>query len=365
MRTPLYDCHLAAGARIVDFAGWEMPVQYTGVGEEHLAVRSAAGMFDVSHMGQVEVSGPDAQRLLQSLLSNDVERLKVGGAQYSVICNEQGGVLDDVFAYGLEGDRYLVVTNASNHRRDFEWISAHLDGLNVQLQDRASDYAMLAIQGPQARSLVGELASAELPERMGTAQLKIANVPVFVMGTGYTGEDGVELLCEPPQVASIWDVLLEAGVTPCGLAARDTLRIEACYHLYGNDLSEDRDPISAGLGWCCKEETGFIGADTIRAVRETGPQLTLAPFVFKGPGVPRAGNAVVGGGEVSSGTFSPSLKVGIGMAYLPTSHSQPGSEFQVDVRGKTREAVVVQKPIYSSQSGTVADVIAAVSGTVV
>jgi aminomethyltransferase len=214
--------------------------------------------------------------------------------------------------------------------------------------DRAPDFAMLAVQGPRARALVESLLaeSEALPGRFKTVEATVAGVPTLVCGTGYTGEDGVELLLPPAHAPTVWDALLEAGAEPVGLAARDTLRLEVCFHLYGNDLMESRGPIAAGLGWCCKEETGFIGSDAIAAERASGPSEKLAPFVFTGPGIPRQGNAVTGGGEVTSGTLSPCLEVGIGMAYLPVAQAVPGTEIEVDVRGKLRPAVVKEKPLF-------------------
>ena len=346
-RTPLYEQHLMAGAKLVPFAGWEMPVQYEGVRAEHLAVRSTCGVFDVSHMGEVETSGPQAEAMLQRLLSNDVSKLEVGGAQYSVLCRSDGGVLDDLFTYRLADDRYLTVTNAANHERDFAWFQGHAGDLDVQVADAIADYVMLAVQGPKARSIVTELAEGELPQRMRTATLSVAGAEMLVCGTGYTGEDGVELLIDPGRAPEVWDALLEAGVEPCGLGARDTLRLEVCFHLYGNDLTEERGPIEAGLGWCCKEATGFIGSEAVRAVREAGPAEKLAPFVLTGPGIPRQGNPIVGGGEVTSGTLSPCLGVGIGMGYLPADRAEPWTAIEIDVRGKVRSAEVRAKPLYS------------------
>ena len=349
-RTPLHDRHVAAGARLVPFAGWEMPVQYAGIREEHVAVRRHAGVFDVSHMGEVETTGPDAEAFLQRVLSNDVAKMAEGGAQYSVLCREDGGVLDDLFSYRLADGRYLTVTNAANHRRDLAWMQAHAGGFDVELRDRLHDLAMLAVQGPDARGIVAGLADGELPARFRTARLAVAGVPdVLVCGTGYTGEDGVELLVPGEHAGAVWDAVVAGGAVPAGLGARDTLRLEVCFHLYGNDLTEERGPIEAGLGWCCKEDTGFVGSDAVRAVREAGPDETLAPFVMTGPGIARQGNPVKGGGEVTSGTMSPCLGVGIGMAYVPADRAEPGTPLEIDVRGKLRAAEVRTKPLYSKE----------------
>src|SRR5829696_3643076 len=345
-RTPLHDRHVAAGARLVGFAGWEMPVQYAGIRAEHAAVRERAGVFDVSHMGQVETSGTGAAALLQRLLSNDVERIAPGGAQYSVLCREDGGVLDDLFTYRIGDDRYLTVTNASNHVRDHAWFARHAEGSGAAVTDRIADFAMLAVQGPRARALVAALVAEELPRRFTVRSMTVGGVPdVLVCGTGYTGEDGVELLIAPDAAGALWDAVVAGGAEPVGLGARDTLRLEACFHLYGNDLTEDRNPIEAGLGWCCKEATGFIGADPIRAAREHGTAERLVPFATTGQGIARQGNPVIGGGVVTSGTLSPTLGYGIGLAYLPVERTAPGTTFEIDVRGKTRTAEVRSKPL--------------------
>lgn len=327
------------------FAGWEMPVQYTGVKDEHLATRSVAGIFDVSHMGQVAVSGPDAERYLQRILSNDLGRLQTGGAQYSLLCREDGGILDDLFTYRVAADSFLVVTNAANHAKDVAWMQSHADGFDVQVEDAADRYAMLAVQGPQAREMVQALSDAPLPDRMTCRHRTLKAKRVLVCGTGYTGEDGVEILCDPADAGLLWDEIVRRGATPAGLGARDTLRLEVCYHLYGNDMDETRNPIEAGLGWACKEETGFIGADAVRAARENGTAEKLVAFKML-QGIARQGNPVIGGGVVTSGTMSPSLGVGIGMAYVPVERSEPGTELQIDVRGKARGAVVAEKPLY-------------------
>jgi aminomethyltransferase len=349
-RTPLFDRHVDAGAKLVPFAGWEMPVQYGGIREEHVAVRTSCGMFDVSHMGEIETSGPQAADLLQRLLSNDVSKVSVGGAQYSVLCREDGGVLDDLFTYRVAPDRFVTVTNAANHDKDLGWFRAHAGDFDAEVDDALARYAMLAVQGPRAREIVQAMADAPLPVRFTVARRMLTGRSVLVCGTGYTGEDGVEILCDPGDAPALWDDLRRRGAVPCGLAARDTLRLEVCFHLYGNDLMEERGPIEAGLGWCCKEDTGFIGSDAVRAVRAAGATEKLAPFKLTGPGIPRQGNPVVGGGEVTSGTLSPCLDIGIGMAYVPAGRAQPGTELQIDVRGKVRPAVVGTKPLYRKEN---------------
>jgi aminomethyltransferase len=351
-RTPLYDRHEAAGARLVPFAGWEMPVQYEGIRQEHVNVRTNAGLFDVSHMGEIETSGPQAEAFLQRILSNDVTKIAEGGAQYSVLCKPDGGVLDDLFTYRLGPDRFLTVTNASNHEKDTAWFEEHAAQFEgVTVVDAAPNYAMLALQGPKAREILSRHIEGEPPQRMRIVEATVAGVDCLVAGTGYTGEDGVELLIPPDGATTVWDALTGEGARPAGLGARDTLRLEVCFHLYGNDLSEDRNPIEAGLGWCCKRETNFIGSDALPDPDAT--EQKLVPFAFTGPGIPRQGNPVHtehGDGVVTSGTLSPCLEIGIGMAYVPRAAAEPGTPIEVDVRGKKRPAEVRKRPLYDKES---------------
>jgi aminomethyltransferase len=353
-RTPLFEKHVELGAKIIPFAEWEMPVQYEGVREEHSAVRTHAGMFDVSHMGEVEVEGPGALAFLQRVLSNDVAAIPLGGAQYSCLCNEEGGVLDDLFAYRLGGDRYLLVTNSANHASDLSWLGRWSHELDVSVRDVADRYAMLAVQGPHARPIVAAALAVDLLPRMRVAVARIGNRPALICGTGYTGEDGVELLIDPQIAPAIWAELLDAGVVPCGLGARDTLRLEACFHLHGNDLSPERNPIEAGLGWCCVEATGFVGCEAVARARAEGAAERLAPFKIEGAGIPREGNPVLVSDEevgvVTSGSFSPSLEIGIGLAYLRSDLAEPGTGIEIDVRGKRRPARVASKPLFQSPS---------------
>ncbi|HKH42009.1 MAG TPA: glycine cleavage system aminomethyltransferase GcvT [Solirubrobacterales bacterium] len=350
-RTPLYEAHVDAGAKLVDFAGWEMPVQYDGISAEHLGVRNSCGVFDVSHMGEIETEGPEAAELLQRLLSNDVSKIQVGGAQYSCLCKEDGGVLDDLFTYRVAEHQFLTVTNAANHQRDLEWFEAHAVEFNVAVRDRIDAFGMLAVQGPDARGIVGHLTEGELPGRFRTEELMIAGCPTLVCGTGYTGEDGVELLVAPEDATTVWDAVVGGGAAPAGLGARDTLRLEVNYCLYGNDLTEERTPIEAGLGWCVKEDTGFCGSEACRRMREEGRAEILRPFVLTGSGIPRQGNPIMSGeqqvGEVTSGTLSPCLEVGIGMGYIRADLAEPGTAVEIDVRGKRRPAEVRKAPLYS------------------
>jgi len=355
-RTPLYDEHLRAGARMVPFAGWEMPVQYEGVRQEHVAVRTAAGLFDVSHMGEVETRGPRAAAFLRHLLTNDIGKVEPGGAQYSLLCREDGGVLDDLFTYRFapagEDDRFLTVVNASNAESDFDWFRRQAEDFDgVEVIDRSADYAMLALQGPAALEVLARtLDSGDVPGRFHHGEATVAGRPTLLCRTGYTGEDGVELLLDPAGAPDIWRALVAAGARPAALGARDTLRLEVCYPLYGNDLSTERTPIEAGLKWACALDKDFVGAERLRAQAEQGTDELLVPFVFTGPGIPRQGCRVLSGGEeagtVTSGTLSPCLDVGIGMAYVSARLAQPGTDLIVDVRGKERPARVSTKPLY-------------------
>jgi aminomethyltransferase len=331
-----------------------MPIQYEGILEEHSAVRRHAGMFDVSHMGEVEVEGPGALAFLQLVLSNDVAKVEIGGAQYSCLCDEAGGVLDDLFAYRLGGDRYLIVTNASNHGADLAWLGRWSRGFDVTVRDVADRYAMLAVQGPHARTVLGRALGIALPARMRVSHARVGNRPALICGTGYTGEDGVEILLDPEAAVPIWAELLDAGVVPCGLGARDTLRLEVCFPLHGNELVPERNPIEAGLGWCCSESTGFLGSEAIARARAEGTAEKLAPFEIEGAGIPRQGNPVLADEEqvglVTSGTFAPSLERGAGMAYLRADLAEPGTAVEIDVRGKRRAARIASKPLYRKAS---------------
>ena len=354
MRTPLFEQHVDLGAKIVPFAGWEMPVTYEGIREEHSAVRRHVGMFDVSHMGEVEVEGPGALRFLQRVLSNDVAKIAIGGAQYSCLCQEDGGVIDDLFAYRLGGDRYLIVTNAANHETDLAWLGRQSRGVDVIVRDVADRYAMLAVQGPHARPVLSSALGIQLPPRFHVFHVQVGRRPALACGTGYTGEDGVELLIDPEVAAPIWAELLDAGVVPCGLGARDTLRLEVCFPLHGNELSPERNPIEAGLGWCCMEETGFVGSEAIARARAEGTAETLVAFKLADKGIPREGNPVLHGGAevgvVTSGTFAPSLELGAGMAYVNSELAEVGTEIEIDVRGKHRPARIASKPLYAKRS---------------
>jgi aminomethyltransferase len=328
---------------MVPFAGFDMPVQYAGVIEEHRAVRTGAGVFDVSHMGQLEVRGAGAREFLQRMLSNDLDRIGAGRAQYTLLPNERGCPIDDLIVYRFGDDRFLLVVNASRVDDDRDWLAAHLPG-GVELDDRSTETAMLALQGPTSLGLVA------LPalEPFAFAEAEVCGVEALVAMTGYTGEPGVEIML-PTATAG---ALLAAGAAPAGLGARDTLRLEVCYPLYGNDLSEDRTALEAGLGWVCALGKDFTGAPALREQKARGGYDRLIAFRMEDRGIPRPGMAVVPAGEVTSGTMSPSLGIGIGMAYVPDSAAAEGTPIEIDVRGRRLAARVARKPLYVKESAT-------------
>jgi aminomethyltransferase len=344
-RTPLFDRHVAAGARLVPFAGWEMPVTYEGVIPEHLAVRADAGAFDVSHMGQLHVEGPAAGPFLQSMLSNDLDRIGDGEAQYTLLTNEDGGIVDDLIVYRIGHGHYLLVVNAGNREIAYAWLKER-EARGTEVRDASDDYALVAVQGPRSLERLGLPEGRAFTHGMG----EVGEIEVMVCRTGYTGELGVELMCAAEEGAALWDEVLARGVVPCGLGARDTLRLEVCYPLHGNDITPETDAISAGLAWTCALDTEFTGVDALRRIKEAGPARRLVAFTMEEKAIPRQGMAIEGGGEVTSGTHSPSLDVGIGMGYVPTGQADVGQELEIDVRGKPRRARVVQKPIYRKET---------------
>jgi aminomethyltransferase len=346
LRTPLHDRHVTLGARMVPFAGWEMPVQYAGVLPEHRAVRSDCGVFDVSHMGEFEVEGPRATELLQATLSNDLEKIGPGQAQYTLLTNERGGIIDDLIVYRLDEFRYLLIVNAANREPDRRWLrEREIPGSDVR--DVSDEYALLAVQGPRAIERLG------LPEaaQFTFAEGQIDGIHCMVNRTGYTGEDGCELLVMAEDAEALWDRVLERGAVPCGLGARDTLRLEVCYPLHGNDITPETDAISAGLAWACALDKEFSGAQELREITALGPTQKLVPFVMEEKAIPRQGMAIEGGGEVTSGTHSPMLDKGIGLGYVPADSAAPDSALTIDVRGKPRRARVVKRPIYNKREG--------------
>jgi aminomethyltransferase len=329
---------------MVPFAGWEMPVQYTGVIPEHLAVRADAGAFDVSHMGQLHVEGPMASEFLQAMLSNDLDRLSDGDAQYTLLTNERGGIVDDLIVYRMSHGHYLLVVNAGNREAAYGWLEER-EARGTDVRDASDEYALVAVQGPRSLERLGLDDAPAFTHAMG----EVDGVEVMVCRTGYTGEKGVELMCAEDDAVALWDAVLARGVVPAGLGARDTLRLEVCYPLHGNDITQDTDAIAAGLAWTCALDTDFTGADVLRRIKEEGPQRRLAAFVMEERAIPRPEMPIEGGGEVTSGTQSPSLDVGIGMGYVPTARAAPDTELVIDVRGKLRRARVVKKPIYRKE----------------
>jgi len=329
---------------MVPFAGWEMPVQYDGVIPEHLAVRRDCGVFDVSHMGELEVEGPRAGELLQSLLSNDLDRLGDGEAQYTLLTNEAGGIIDDLIVYRLDRFRYLLIVNASNREADFEWLKEH-EVAGSDVRDVSDEYGLLAVQGPRSLERLG------FPDAPAFtfAEGELDGIACMVNRTGYTGEQGVELMVPADDAPALWDAVVARGAKPAGLGARDTLRLEVCYPLHGNDIGPETDAISAGLGWVCALDKEFTGVEELRRIKEAGPQSRLAAFVMEESAVPRQGMPIEEGGEVTSGTHSPMLDRGIGMGYVGADHAQPETELTIDVRGKPRRARVVKKPIYKKE----------------
>jgi glycine cleavage system T protein (aminomethyltransferase) len=344
LRTPLHDQHLALGARMVPFAGWEMPVQYEGVIAEHKAVRADCGVFDVSHMGEFEVEGPRATELLQATLSNNLDKIAPGEAQYTLLTNDRGGIIDDLIVYRLGEYRYLLIVNAANRQADFGWLKEReIPGSDVR--DVSDQYALLAVQGPHALERLG---LGDAPQ-FTFAEGQIDGIQCMVNRTGYTGEAGCELLVMADDAPALWERVLERGAVPCGLGARDTLRLEASLPLHGNDISPETDAISAGLGWCCDLDKEFSGAQELRELKARGPERKLVSFVMEEKAVPRQGMPIEGGGIVTSGTHSPMLDRGIGMGYVAAGSAAPGTEITVDVRGKPRRGRIVKRPIYKRE----------------
>lgn len=365
LQTPLYDQHVELGARMTGFGGFEMPVQYTSITDEHLAVRNAAGMFDVSHMGEFLVSGPEAGAFVQHLVSNDVTQLYDGRAMYSVMCNEAGGIVDDLLVYRLAGDRFMLVVNAANIEKDWNWAVSQ-NRTDADLENISAEVALIAVQGPAASAIVQSITSVELAGLKSYHFTEAASSDPFsgpvrlISHTGYTGERGFELYVSAEGAVALWRALLdagrEAGLKPAGLGARDTLRLEAGYCLYGNDIDDTTNPFEAGLGWITKLEKGdFVGSAALRQIKEAGIDRRLVAFVMKDRGIPRhdypileAGGQVIG--AVTSGSQSPVLNAGIGMGYVPndSAYRTPGSNLFVEVRGKRLAAEVRKPPLHKS-----------------
>jgi aminomethyltransferase len=355
-RTPLHAAHVRAGARMIPFGGWDMPVQYTGIVEEHRTVRSAVGCFDVSHMGEFEFKGPDAVRALQGVTTNDVTSLEIGQVQYSLLCYEDGGIVDDLTLYRLTDDHFMMTVNASNIDKDWAWIGRHLEG-RVDARNVSEDTGLIAVQGPHAERLVGRLADVDVAA-IGYYHFRrghVAGVPGIISRTGYTGEDGFELYLPAAGTERVWDRLLAEGradgAAPIGLGARDTLRLEMKYALYGNDIDQTTNPLEAGLGWVVKPAKGsFLGRDAIERVRAAGPRRRLVGFEMVDRAVARHGYPILHDdasvGEVTSGSYGPSVDRYVGMGYVPASLAAVGTAIAVEVRGRGQAARVVKTPFH-------------------
>lgn len=359
-RTPLYNSHVSLGARMVDFAGWEMPVQYTGPIPEHMAVRQAAGLFDVSHMGEIEVTGHDALALVQMVTTNDASKLDDNQVQYSTLTNEAGGIIDDLLVYRINSEYFLLVVNASGIDTDYDWIKRHAASFNVELHDTSAAYALIAIQGPRSERILQDL-SDHMLDRIPyywSQHIGVDGIQCRVSRTGYTGEDGFEILCDESHALHLWNRLLitghERGLIPCGLAARNTLRLEATFRLYGNDMDQTTTPLEAGLGWVVKLAKGnFIGRDVLVQQKAEGLKRKLVGFEVLDKAPARDGYPVVINGAqvgvVASGSPAPYLKKNIGTVYLPIEHTAVGTEFFIVVRGRNIPARVVETPFYKRE----------------
>jgi aminomethyltransferase len=354
----LNDIHVDLGAKMVPFAGYNMPVQYEGVTAEHITVRDAVGVFDVSHMGEFLVEGENALALIQKITSNDVSKLEIGDAQYSCFPNEDNGIVDDLICYKIKENTYLLVVNASNIEKDWNWISKYNEGFNANLKDVSEEYSLLAIQGPKAVEAMQSLSSLNLAE-IPFYKFKIGDFAgienVIISATGYTGSGGFEIYCKNEEAIQIWNKVFEAGadygIKPIGLAARDTLRLEMGYCLYGNDIDETTSPIEAGLSWITKFTKEFVNAEALAKEKELKPKRRLIAFELNERGVPRQGYDIVDEsgkviGNVTSGTMSPCLQKGIGMGYVPQVFSKSGSKIYIQVRKKAIPATIVKLPFY-------------------
>jgi aminomethyltransferase len=352
-KTPLNAVEHELGGKMIDFGGWELPVQFTSILDEHQAVRTSAGLFDVSHMGEILVNGPESLTLLQKATCNDVSKLEDGRAQYNGLLYPTAGFVDDILIYRMSGDDYFVVVNAANTDKDYEWLVECAKGLDVKVKNASAEYAQLALQGPNAEKILKPLTDVDLGSMKyyRFARGKVDGVPAIVSRTGYTGEDGFEVYVAPAEGPRLFKKLVAAGAVPCGLGARDTLRLEAKMALYGNDIDHSTTPLEADLGWIVKLEKGdFLGRDVLEREKAEGPRRKLVGFEMVDRGIARHGYPIVDGkeeiGVVTSGTHSPTLKKAIGLAYLPPGKSAPGTEFTVLIRGKEARARVVPTPFY-------------------
>ncbi|RIW31081.1 glycine cleavage system aminomethyltransferase GcvT [Bacillus salacetis] len=358
-RTPLFDAYKENGGKCIDFGGWELPVQFSSIKEEHEAVRTKAGLFDVSHMGEVEVKGSGSLDYLQKMMTNDISRIKDGGAQYTAMCYENGGTVDDLLVYKFGVNHYLLVVNAANIEKDYQWLQEHVDE-NVELKNLSEDYAQLAIQGPLAEQILQKLASETVLSDIGFFKFQndvdLNGVKALVSRTGYTGEDGFEIYCPAESASALWTDILKAGqpegILPCGLGARDTLRFEANLALYGQELSADITPIEAGIGFAVKvdKESDFYGKETLKEQKKEGAPRKLVGIEMLERGIPRHGYKVFVNdeeiGEVTTGTQSPTLKKNIGLVLIKSEFSSLDTELSVEIRNKKLKAKVVPTPFY-------------------
>ncbi|MCA9087140.1 MAG: glycine cleavage system aminomethyltransferase GcvT [Planctomycetaceae bacterium] len=355
--TALHNWHIEHGGRMVDFAGWDMPIQYTTITEEHYAVRQRAGLFDIAHMGRLTFSGPDAEMFLDRLLTNSVPKIKLGQVRYSLVCNEQGGILDDVLIYRFP-DHFLLVVNASNREKIVAWIEEHRGGFDIDFQDLTLDTFMLALQGPRSLELLGPLTSGDpgALKYYSVAEMDVCGIPGVVSRTGYTGEDGFEVIVPQEHGQAVWEQLFSAGqacdLIPCGLGCRDTLRLEAAMPLYGHEMNEQMDPFTAGLAFGVRLDGGeFFGKTALKAAADRTDRPVRIGLKLDGKRIAREGSDVCSGevtlGQITSGTFSPTLEQPIAMAYVPQDYAAPGTTVEVDIRGKRVPATVVALPFYS------------------
>lgn len=357
-KTPLYDVHVALGAKVIEFGGWMMPVQYTGIIEEHRAVRQAAGLFDVSHMGEVYIAGPEAEKFINQLITNDVTKIAVNQVMYSPMCYENGGVVDDLLVYRLAETEYLLVINAGNIDKDYEWMLKYAEGYNVKVENRSDMTAEVALQGPQAEAILQKVTEADLSSLKYywlMQDVKISGINCLLSRTGYTGEDGFEIYCSAGEIKDLWQVLMSAGqpygLVPAGLGARDTLRFEAALPLYGHELSAAITPLEAGLDFAIKlTKEGFNGYGALNAQKETGLSRRIVGVEMVGRGIARAGYACYAGekaiGTITSGSFAPTLGKNLALALIEIDYITPGTPIEVEIRGKRLEAITVTKPFY-------------------
>lgn len=356
-RTPLYDEHIRMKAKMVDFAGWDMPIQYTSIIEETKTVRSSVGVFDVSHMGEIYIEGPQAIEFVNYVITNDFASIKFGDAIYSPMCKEDGGIIDDLIAYKIDSEKALLVVNAANKDKDYEWLREKAKNFSVSVIDRSDELALIAVQGPKAEELLQKMADIKLSE-IGFYQFKngrVRGIRAQISRTGYTGEDGFELLVDADAAVPLWRSILEYGeefgIKPAGLGARDLLRLEASYLLYGNDMDETTNPIEAGLSWTVKFDKGdFIGKEALLKVKEEKPKRKLVGMILEGRNIARHGYKIFKDGEevgfVTSGGYSPTLEKSIALGYVKVPYNKKGTELEIEVRKKTVKAEVVKLPFY-------------------